>query len=296
MHQKLKTFLERKSDKQKIIVIYWPTASWKTALSIEMAKILDTEIISTDSRQIFREMDIGTAKIMEDEKGLIRHHMIDIINPDQSYSVAEFKAEAEKIIENLHKNWKIPVLAGWTGLYIDSLIYDFDIPKVPADPILRHKLEQEAEEFWKEYIYEKLLVLDPEYAKTLHYNNLQYVIRALEIKLLTWKSKSDFKKEKTLKYDTLFLTPFKEIDREILYERINKRVDLMFEIGLLDEINTLLKKYKKDDFGLQTIWYEEVIRYLNWEISLEEAIYLIKKNSRNYAKRQLTWFRKYTKN
>jgi len=242
MQQKLKTFLEKNTTKQKLIVIYWPTASWKTALSIDIAKTLDTEIISTDSRQIFREMNIGTAKIKKDEMAWIRHHMIDIINPDQSYSVAEFKNDAEKIIEQLHKNWKIPVLAGWTGLYIDSLIYDFDIPKVPADPILRHKLEQEAEKFWKEYIYEKLLVLDPQYAKTLHYNNLQYVIRALEIKLLTWKSKSDFKKQKTLKYDTLFLTPFKEEDRGVLYERINTRVDSMFENGLMDEINTLLKK------------------------------------------------------
>jgi len=290
----LSDFFKKESNKQKIIVIYGPTASGKTALSINLAKKLDSEIISTDSRQIFKEMDIGTAKITKEEMDGVKHNMIDIIYPDREYSVWEFKKEAEDIINDLIWKWKIPVLCGWTGLYIDSLIYDFEIPKVPADWELRKKLEKEAKDFWNEYVYKKLLELDPEYAKTLHPNNVQYVIRALEIKLLTWKSKSEFIKEKIPKYDILFLTPY-DGDREKLYERINKRVDIMFEQGLLEEVENLLKKYKKDDFWLKTIWYAEIIEYLDWKISLEEAKEKIKQNSRNYAKRQLTWFRKYEK-
>jgi len=290
--EKLEKFLNKKSDKQKIIVIYWPTASWKTSMSVEIAKSLETEIISTDSRQIFKHMDIWTAKITKKEMEGITHHMIDIVSPDNNYSVWEFKNESEKIISNLHKNKKIPILAWWTWLYIDSLIYWFNIPKVPADPELRKKLEDQASEFWKEYVYNSLLKLDPEYAKTLHPNNLNYVIRALEIKMLTWKSKSEFIEEKIPKYDILFLTPY-DHDRKKLYDRINYRVDLMFNDWLLEEVKLLLSKYNKTDFWMKTIWYEETIKYITWEITLEEAKELIKKNSRNYAKRQLTWFRKY---
>ena len=292
--EKIKNFLEKKTDKQKIIVIYGPTASGKTSLSVNLAKKLDTEIISTDSRQIFKEMNIWTAKITKEEMQWVTHHMIDIIYPNETYSVWEFKNKAEKIIQNLFLKWKIPILAWWTGLYIDSLIYDFNIPKILPNWDLRKKLEEEAEKFWKEYLYKKLQDLDPDYAKTLHPNNLNYVIRALEIKILSWKSKSDFIKEKKLIYDTLFLTPY-DGDREKLYERINKRVDLMVKDWLIEEVKNLLEKYKKTDFWLKTIWYEEIIKYFDWELSLEEAIELIKKNSRNYAKRQLTWFRKYKK-
>lgn len=286
--------MNKKSDKQKIIVVYWPTASWKTALSIKIAKLLDTEIISTDSRQIFKNMDIGTAKITKDEMDWVRHHMIDIIEPNIEYSVWEFKQEAEKIINKLFSENKIPVLAWWTGLYIDSLIYDFNIPKVPADWKLREKLELEAKNFGNEFLYKKLQKLDPDYTKTLHPNNVQYVIRALEIKLLTWKSKSEFIQQKIPKYDILFLTPY-DNNREALYNRINKRVDLMFEQWLQQEVINLLKKYNKNDFWLKTIWYSEVIEYLDWIIDLNQVKEKIKQNSRNYAKRQLTWFRKYEK-
>ncbi len=291
---KINNFLNNKSDKQKIIVVYWPTASWKTALSIEIAKMLDTEIISTDSRQIFKDMDIGTAKITKDEMDWVRHHMIDIIEPNIEYSVWEFKQEAEKIINKLFIENKIPILAWWTGLYIDSLIYNFNIPKIPADWKLREKLELEVKNFGNEFLYKKLQKLDPDYAKTLHPNNVQYVIRALEIKLLTWKSKSEFIQKKIPKYDILFLTPYDD-NRDELYDRINKRVDLMFEQWLEQEVINLLKKYNKNDFWLKTIWYSEVIEYLDWIIDFNQAKEKIKQNSRNYAKRQLTWFRKYEK-
>ena len=293
MFENIERFLQKKSGKPKIIVIYWPTACWKTGLSIEIAKKLDTQIISTDSRQIYKYLNIWTWKVTEDEKSWIPHHMLDIITPDKSYSVWEFKKEAEKIIAEIHSKWKIPVLAWGTGLYIDSLIFDFNIPKVPADLDLRKKLEEEANIYWKEVIYEKLKQIDGEYAKELHPNNLNYVIRAIEVKTITWKSKSEFREEKKLKYDTLLLTPF-NWDREALYQKINLRVSMMFDDWLVEEVKNLLNMwYKESDIWLKTIWYEEVVSYLKWEISEEECLNLVRQHNRNYAKRQLTWFRKY---
>ncbi|NUJ97237.1 tRNA (adenosine(37)-N6)-dimethylallyltransferase MiaA [Candidatus Gracilibacteria bacterium] len=291
--EKLQNFLKQDGEKQKIIVIYGPTACGKTKMSLDIAEFLNTEIISTDSRQIFKYLNIGTGKIKQSEKRAIKHHMIDIIFPNEKYSVGEYKKEAEKIIQNLHSQKKIPILVGGTGLYIDSLIYDFDIPQVPADEILRKKLTQEAHDFGNDFVYKKLCEIDSDFAQTLHPNNLNYVIRALEIKLLSGKSKGEFKKEKVLNYDTLFLTPYNG-EREKLYENINSRVENMLEEGLIEEIKNILGKgYKTTDFGLQTIGYSEIISFLDGIFSLQEAKELIQKNSRNYAKRQLTWFRKY---
>lgn len=292
--KQLEKFLEKKSKKQKIIVIYGPTASGKTDLSIEIAKKLNTEIISTDSRQIFKEMDIWTGKITEEEKKWIKHYMIDIISPEKKYSVWEYKNETQTILKNIYQKWKIPILCWGTGLYIDSLIYDFNIPKIPEDKELREKLEKERLEKWNKYLFEKLKKIDSEYAKELHPNNYRYVIRAIEVKTLTGKSKLDFREEKKSKYDILFLTPY-DWDREKLYTNINKRVKQMFENWLIEEVTNLLEKYKKTDFWLKTIWYKEVVYYLDWKMSIDEAIELVQKNSRNYAKRQLTWFRKYEK-
>ena len=291
--KELEKFLEKKSEKQKIIVVYWPTACWKTGLAIEIAKKMNSEIISTDSRQIFKELNIWTGKVTEEEKEGIIHHMIDIISPDRDYSVWEFKVEAEEKMQEIWQKWKIPILCWGTGLYIDSLIFDFKIPKVLADENLRNKLEEERQKFWNEFIWKKLQELDSKYAEELHPNNYRYVIRALEVKILTWKSKLDFREEKKLKYETFFVTPYDE-DRKKLYEKIDKRVAMMFELWLIDEVKNLLKKYKKDDFWLKTIWYKEVVDFLDWKISFEECVDLVQKHNRNYAKRQLTWFRKYT--
>ena len=313
LKEKLDNFIQNGNQRKKIIVIYWPTASWKTSMSIEVAKYISSEVISTDSRQIFKNLDIWTWKITEDEKEGIKHHLIDIIKPDMSYSVWEFKELAEEKLEEIYSKWKIPILCWGTGLYIDSLIYDFNIPRIPADEKIRNELEKEAEKYWNEYVYNKLVKIDPEYAKELHSNNIRYVIRAIEVKMLTWKSKMDFREEKILKYDTLFLTPYNG-DREYLYNRIDKRVGMMFDDGLVDEVKWLLKIYDKDDFWMKTIWYKEVINYIQWnwkeykwaeklqlwekekqwiKLDLEETIELVQKNNRNYAKKQLTWFRKY---
>ena len=257
---KFKEFLEKKTEKQKIIVVYWPTACWKTDLAIKIAKSINSEIISTDSRQVFKYLDIWTGKVTENEKQWIIHHMIDIIEPDREYSVWEFKVEAEKILENIFKKWKIPILCGGTGLYIDSLIYDFKIPKVPADARIRQDLEFEREKYWNEFIW-----------------------------------KTDFREEKTLKYEIFFVTPY-DWNRAKLYEKIDKRIKIMFETWLLEEVQDLLKKYNKNDFWMKTIWYKEIVDFLEWNMTLDECIALVQKNNRNYAKRQLTWFRRYEKN
>lgn len=294
LKEKLKFFLEKESSLKKIIVIYWPTGSWKTSLSIEIAKEIDSEIIWTDSRQIFKYLDIWTWKITEKEKEWIPHHMIDIITPDKEYSVWEFKKLADEKIKEIYSKWKIPILCWGTWLYIDSIIYNFNVIWIPADEKIRKWLEYEAKKYWNKYIYDKLVEIDPKYANELHYNNIRYIIRAIEVKMITWISKMNFREEKKLKYDVLFLTP--EIkDREYLYSRINKRVQMMFDDWLVDEVKNLLKKYNKDHFWMKTIWYKEVIEYLEWNISLEECIELVQKNNRNYAKKQYTWFRKYEK-
>ncbi len=289
----LDIFLEKMTHQKKIIVIYWPTACWKTWFWIEIAKYLSSEIISTDSRQIFKYLNIWTGKVTVQEMQNIPHHMIDIISPDKNYSVWEFKKAAEEIISDLHSKWKIPILVGWTGLYIDSIMYDFDIPEVPADENLRKKLELEAIQFWKNFVYEKLKKINPEYALQVHPNNLNYVIRGIEVKLLTGKSKKDFQTEKKFKYDTLLLTPY-DGNRDVLYEKINMRVQKMFDDGLIEEVENILKMwYNKTDFWLKTIGYEEVIWYLEGKYTLEEAIKKVQQWNRNYAKRQLTWFWKY---
>lgn len=256
--------------------------------------MIDSEIISTDSRQIFTQLDIGTGKILPEEMDWVKHYMLDFLSPASDYSVWEFKREAKVYIEKIQGQWKVPILCGGTGLYIDSLIYDFDIPKIPADEQLREQLEAERLEFGNEYIWEKLKAIDPEYAAELHPNNHRYVIRAIEVKTVSGKSKTEFRTDKELLYDTLFITPY-AWDRESLYSTINLRVQQMFDDGLVEEVQALLQQYNKNDFGMKTIGYKEVVAYLEWGMSLEECVELVQKHNRNYAKRQLTWFRRYEK-
>ncbi len=298
--QKVKNFLEKKSDTPKLIVIFGPTASGKTDMSIEIAKYLDTEIISTDSRQIYKYMDIGTGKITPEEMQWVKHHMIDIVDPQESFSVWEFHARAKKYMEKMWSQWKIPLLVGGTWLYIESLIFDFHIPKIPASTSLRSTFETLS----NDALYTKLMHIDPVYAQEIHPNNRPYIERALEVKILTGKSKKDFRTDKILTYDTLFLYPqipgghdvFSQEYREWLYERINQRVQMMFEQGWEQEIRGLLEKwYSFDDAGMNAIGYREFKDYISWEINKHELIKKIQQHSRNYAKRQITWFKKYKK-
>ncbi len=289
--KQVQNFLKQPSEKQKMIVIYGPTGSWKTDMSIEIAKMLETEIISTDSRQIYKGMDIGTGKITEEEKQWIVHYMLDIIEPDKDFSVWDFKTQSLTIIQDLHKRKKIPMLVGWTGLYIDSLIFDFKLPQIPANKELRAELSKLS----NQQHYELLQDIDPEYAKILHPNNRVYVERAIEVKKLTGKSKLEFREEKKLLYEVLFLHP-NFSNREKLYEKINARVEQMFEIWLEQEVRWLIEKwYTQTDQGMRSIGYQEFFPYFNGEASREEVIFQIQQASRNYAKRQITWFSKYEK-
>ncbi|MCT4617350.1 MAG: tRNA (adenosine(37)-N6)-dimethylallyltransferase MiaA [Candidatus Gracilibacteria bacterium] len=293
--KKVLEFSKKTSELPKIIVIYGPTGAGKTDMSIDIAKALDSEIISTDSRQIFKEMDIGTGKITKQEMKGVPHHMLDIVAPNEEYSVGEFKREAEKIMEKLYSEGKIPMLVGGTGLYIDSIIYEFDIPELPADWDLRNKLEEDRLKYGNERLHKELEKIDPEYAKELHPNNYRYVMRAIEVKKLTGKSKTEFRQKKKLKYDALFFTPYKG-DREELYNKINARVLKFEDLGVFREVKKLYEKYGEEAFGMKSIGYAEIIPYLKGEISKEKAIEEIQKNSRHYAKRQITWFKKYENN
>ncbi len=293
MFLNLKKFINKKTNLSKIIVIYWPTACGKTNLSIDIAKFLKTEIISTDSRQIYKYLNIWTWKITKKEMVWIKHHMINIIDINKDYSVWEYKKNVEKIINSIQKKWKIPILCWWTGLYIDSIIYNFNIPEVPPDWQYREKLEKIRIKKWNDFLWEMLNKVDPNYAKTLSSNNYRYIIRWLEVFTKTWKSKLNFWEKLEKKYDILFLTPF-DWNREILYKKINERIEKMFDQWLINEVKKILKKwYTKNDFWLNTIWYKEVIDYINWEIDLSECKKLVAQHNRNYAKRQLTWFKKY---
>jgi len=286
-------FVQKKTELPKVIIIYWPTACGKTSLSIKVAKNLETEIIWADSRQIYKLLDIWTGKIKENEKEWIIHHMIDFLNINKDYSVWEYKKETEKLIQELHKKWKIPVICWWTGLYLDSIAFNFQIPEIEPDWKYREELENIRVARWNEYLWQMLFDIDPIYAKELEINNYRYVIRWLEIFKQTWKSKKELKKMLPPKYEILFLNPY-DWDREKLYSKINQRIDEMFQEWLIDEVKNILAKwYRKSDYGLNTIWYKEIIDYLEWNITLEESKELIKQHNRNYAKRQLTWFRKY---
>lgn len=292
MLKEVEKFINKKSNLPKIIIIYWPTASGKTSMSIEIAKYLKSEIIWADSRQIYRLLNIGSGKITEEEKEWIVHHMIDIIDIDKNYSVGEYKKEVEIILEKLIKEWKIPIICWWTWLYIDTIAFNFNIPEIEPDWQLREELEKIRLEKWNEYLWNMLYEIDPEYAKTIEINNYRYVIRWIEVKKKTWKSKLELRQKNEPKFDILFLSPTIE-SREKLYERINTRIEEMFEQWLVDEVKNILKIYPKDSFWLNTIWYKEVIEYLNGNISLEECKDLVKQHNRNYSKRQFTWFKKY---
>ena len=280
-------------EKEKVIVICGPTASGKTALSIELAKKINGEIVSCDSMQIYKEMNIGTAKPTKEEMQGIKHYMIDIISPDERYSVADYKKQAKEAIKEILSKGKVPIVVGGTGLYVDSLIYEIDYPEIELDEKYREELEQEVEERGLEALYEKAKEIDEEAIKKISSNDKKRILRILEIYHATGKNKTEQEKEsrKTpveFDYKVFALN----MDREKLYERINKRVDLMIENGLIEEVENIYKKYNKFPTAMQGLGYKEVVQYLEKRLTKEEMIEKIKQETRKFAKRQLTWFRK----
>ncbi len=279
--------------KPKVIVICGPTASGKTALSIELAKKMNGEIVSCDSMQIYKDMNIGTAKPTEEEKQGINHYMLDIVAPDERYSVADYKKDAKIAIKNILSKGKTPIVVGGTGLYIDSLIYEIEYPNIEFDEKYRKQLEVRADTEGIEKLYNEAKKIDSKAIEKISENDRKRIIRILEIYHATGKNKTEQeiesrKKEVEFDYEVYAIS----WDREKLYERINKRVDIMFEQGLVQEVEKIQNKYNGFPTAMQGLGYKEVVQYLNKEYSYEEMKEKIKMETRRYAKRQLTWFRK----
>ena len=280
-------------NKPKVIVICGPTASGKTALSIELAKKINGEIISCDSMQIYKYMDIGTAKPTLEEQKEVKHHLIDFVEPNQRYSVAEYKKDAEKSIEEILSKGKTPIIVGGTGLYVDSLIYGIEYPEIELDEEYRKQLEKEIEEKGLESLYNKAKEIDSKAMEKISPNDKKRIMRVVEIYKATGKTKTEQEIESRtheVKYDYKVFAI--KMDREKLYERINKRVDMMIEKGLIEEVQNILKKYDKFPTAMQGLGYKEVVEYLDGKTTKEEMIDKIKMQTRRYAKRQITWFKK----
>jgi len=270
----------------KLIVILGPTASGKSELSVKLAKKFNGEVISADSRQIYQEMTIGTAKVTKREMDNIPHYMTNIIKPDQEFSLAQFKQKAIKIIKDIQKRDKIPFLVGGTGLYIQSIVDNLDIPDVKPDKKLRDKLEKLS----NQELLSQLKKLDPDTANSIDYHNKRRLIRALEVCLITKKPFSKQRKKGKILFNTLQIgiNP----DKKILEQRISQRADKMIKKGLIEEIEKLLTKYKNSLPSLNSIGYAEIIQYLEKKTSLDQAKNLINRHSLQYAKRQITWFKR----
>lgn len=281
-----------KNEKQKVIVIVGPTASGKTAVSIELAKKINGEIISADSMQVYKCMDIGTAKPSIDEQDGIKHYLLDIVYPYELFNVAKYKELATNAIEEILKKKKIPIIVGGTGLYINTLVNGIEFIDINKDEEYTKQLMNRYENEGAESLFEELLKIDPESANVIEKNNIRRVIRALEIYKVTGKTKSQIDKEsiKETKYDYRIFGI--EWDRNELYDRINSRVDLMFQNGLVDEVKSIIQEYDISNTAIQGLGYKEVIEYLNGNIQYDEMVDLIKRETRHYAKRQLTWFKR----
>ena len=280
-------------QKPKVIVICGPTASGKTALSIELAKKINGEIISADSMQIYKDMDIGTAKPDMEEMQGIKHYLLDFVKPDTRYSVAEFKIDATKAIEEILQKGKVPIVVGGTGLYIDTLIYGIEYNDIKIDEEYRKELEEIVEKQGLEVLYKKAQEIDAKAMGKISPNDKKRIMRVLEIYKATGKTKTEQEAESRkngIKYDYKVFAL--NMDREILYNRINHRVDIMIEKGLIEEVQKLKEKYNEFPTAMQGLGYKEVVEYLENRTTKEEMIEKIKMETRRYAKRQLTWFRK----
>lgn len=273
--------------KTKVIAVAGPTASGKTKLAIELAKELNGEVISADSRLVYKGFDIMTAKPTKDEMDGIPHYMIDIVEPEYDFSVAEFRDRAKILIDEISSRGKIPIVAGGTGLYFRILLENYALPKIECNPELRKELEKIS----NEDLYKELQLKDFKYSKKVHPNNKVRLVRVLEVIRTLNKPFSEAVGLKEPEYDVDWRFP-KINSREELYDRINKRVDIMFEMGMLEETKLLLKKHGRIKNLVSTIGYQEMIKYIDGKYSLEDALEELKMNTRRYAKRQLTWFRR----
>ena len=274
---------------ENLLIITGPTGIGKTEISLKLANKYKGEIISSDSMQIYKKLDIGTAKVDLDKTD-IPHHMVDILEAHENFSVADFKFKAKEIISDINRRGGLPILVGGTGLYINSIVYNLDFTETKADYEYRDELRKILEEKGSEFLYNKLFNLNKDMAEKIHPNNGQRIIRALEILKSGNEKENNFRQENK-DYNLIFIGL--NMDRERLYERINRRVDKMIELGLVDEVRSLLDEgLDKNSQSLKAIGYKEVILYLDGEIEYSEMVDLIKKNSRHYAKRQLTWFRR----
>ena len=280
--------------KPKVVVIVGPTASGKTALSIELAKRINGEIISSDSMQIYKDMDIGTAKVTKEEAQGIKHYLIDIIFPEERYTVSDFKKDAEAAIKEILEKGKVPIVVGGTGLYVDSLIYGIEYQEMNFDESYREELMKIAEtEEGLIKLWDEANLIDPQAMLKISKNDKKRIIRVLEIYKATGKTKTEqeiLSRQKGVKYDYKVFCV--NMDREKLYERINKRVDIMIDAGLENEVRNLLEKYSIFPTAMQGLGFKEVGEYFDGKITRDEMIEKIKQESRRYAKRQLTWFRK----
>lgn len=282
--------------KKSLVIIAGPTAVGKTDISIEIAKKLNGEIVSADSMQIYKYLDIGSAKPTHEEMQEIKHYLIDEIDPRDEFSVSEYKALAKKYIKEITSKNKLPIAAGGTGLYVNSLIYEMDFSNASSNKEIRDKLTKEYQEYGSEYLHNKLKEVDIKASQRIHPNNLQKVIRALEIFYTTGNSIKDFSSELVESQDYNYILIGLNRDREELYERVNKRVGIMIDDGLIEEVKSLVNMgLKAEDISMKGIGYKEIIGYLYGDYDLDRAVYLIKRNTRRYAKRQLTWFKRYKK-
>lgn len=277
---------------RKVIVIVGPTCSGKTKVGISLAEKLHTEIISADSRQIYKYLNIGSAKPSKEELLRIKHHFIDFLELDENYNVSKFESDSLRVVESLLDNRKIPVVVGGSGLYIKALV-DGIFDSVESDSEYREKLHEQREKFGNEYIFEELKKIDPESSSRMLPQNWKRVMRALEVFHLTGQPISKHQTDYKRQIDVKFILFGLNWNRAKLYTNIEHRVDEMIEKGLVDEVNNILDRgYSKDINALNTVGYKEIISFLENEITLEYAIELIKRNTRRYAKRQMTWFRK----
>ncbi len=282
------------TTKRPLVILTGPTAVGKTALSIALAKAIGGEIISADSMQVYRRMDIGSAKITQEEMDGVPHHLIDVLEPEQEFNVVVFQKLAKQAAEEIYSRGHIPIVAGGTGFYIQALVYDIDFTENDEDTALRHSLEEQARRDGPEALFERLRAVDPESCESIHAHNIKRVIRAIEFYEKTGKKISDHNREQrqnTSPYNVAYFVL--NDNRERIYERINARTDQMMAQGLEEEVRALWESgCRRDMVSMQGLGYKEMLAYLEGEISLDEAVYLIKRDTRHFAKRQLTWFRR----